>query len=54
MPVLVIDTVVSLTLLKWETMSGQFGGNLTDGGGGIRLMRVTEATFTAGGRSTAA
>jgi len=26
--VLVIDTVVSLTLLKWETVSGQFGGNL--------------------------
>jgi hypothetical protein len=27
--VLVIDTVVSLTLRKWETVSGQFGGNLT-------------------------
>ncbi len=27
--VLVIDTVVSLTLSKWETVSGQFGGNLT-------------------------
>jgi hypothetical protein len=26
--VLVIDTVVSLTLRKWETVSGQFGGNL--------------------------
>ena len=26
---LVIDTVVSLTLAKWETLSGQFGGNLT-------------------------
>jgi acetyl-CoA C-acetyltransferase len=25
---LVIDTVVSLTLAKWETLSGQFGGNL--------------------------
>jgi hypothetical protein len=28
--VLVIDTVVSLTLRKWETVSGQFGGNLTE------------------------
>jgi hypothetical protein len=27
----VIDTVVSLTLHKWETVSGQFGGNLNDG-----------------------
>ena len=27
--VLVIDTVVSLTLSKWETVSGQFGGNLS-------------------------
>ncbi len=27
--VLVIDTVVSLTLRKWETVSGQFGGNFT-------------------------
>ena len=26
---LVIDTVVCLTLAKWETVSGQFGGNLT-------------------------
>ena len=26
---LVIDTVVSLTLAKWETLSGQFEGNLT-------------------------
>ena len=30
---LVIDTVVCLTLTKWETVSGQFGGYLsaTDG-----------------------
>jgi hypothetical protein len=27
--VLVIDTVVSLTLAKWETVSGRFGGYLT-------------------------
>src|SRR5262249_3823262 len=27
---LVIDTVVCLTLAKWETVSGQFGGYLTD------------------------
>jgi hypothetical protein len=28
---LVIDTVVCLTLDKWETVSGQFGGYLTRG-----------------------
>jgi hypothetical protein len=28
---LVIDTVVCLTLAKWETVSGQFGGYLTGG-----------------------
>jgi hypothetical protein len=27
---LVINTVVCLTLAKWETVSGQFGGYLTD------------------------
>jgi lysophospholipase L1-like esterase len=27
---LVIDTVVWLTLAKWETVSGHFGGYLTD------------------------
>jgi len=27
---LVIDTVVCLTLAKWETVSGQFGGYLTE------------------------
>ena len=27
--VLVIDTVVCLTLAKWETVSGHFGGYLT-------------------------
>ena len=26
---LVIDTLVCLTLAKWETVSGQFGGYLT-------------------------
>src|SRR5262249_6966850 len=29
---LVIDTVVCLTLVKWETVSGRFGGYLTGGG----------------------
>src|SRR5262245_33198098 len=33
---LVIDTVVCLTLAKWETVSGRFGGYL-------RLMRTTPA-----------
>jgi hypothetical protein len=27
---LVIDTIVCLTLAKWETVSGQFGGYLTN------------------------
>jgi hypothetical protein len=27
---LLIDTVVCLTLAKWETVSGRFGGYLTD------------------------
>jgi hypothetical protein len=27
---LVINTVVCLTLAKWETVSGQFGGYLSD------------------------
>src|SRR6516164_10396927 len=30
---LVIDTVVCLTLAKWETVSGQFGGYLMHAGG---------------------
>jgi hypothetical protein len=29
---LVIDTVVCLTLAKWETVSGRFGGYLTHAG----------------------
>ena len=28
---LVIDTVVCLTLAKWETVSGRFGGYLSEG-----------------------
>src|SRR5262252_4769893 len=50
---LVIDTVVCLTLAKWETVSGQFGGYLTDRGvlsprriasrGGARSGRGGEA-----------
>jgi hypothetical protein len=30
---LVINTVVCLTLAKWETVSGQFGGYLTPASG---------------------
>jgi hypothetical protein len=33
---LLIDTVVCLTLAKWETVSGRFGGYLTQIG--ARLM----------------
>ena len=35
--VLVIDTVVCLTLAKWETVSGRFGGYLTIGNDNSRL-----------------
>src|SRR6516165_10387476 len=35
---LVIDTVVCLTLAKWETVSGQFGGYLT---GRYRLLALS-------------
>jgi hypothetical protein len=35
---LVIDTVVCLTLDKWETVSGQFGGYLT-----AFLARISQA-----------
>jgi len=34
---LVIDTVVCLTLAKWETVSGQFGGYLRRRGAGGRI-----------------
>jgi hypothetical protein len=33
---LVIDTVVYLTLAKWETVSGRFGGYLIDLGSGLK------------------
>jgi hypothetical protein len=36
---LLIDTVVCLTLAKWETVSGQFGGYLT----GLGLTRLRPA-----------
>ena len=37
---LVIDTVVCLTIAKWETVSGRFGGYLTR----IRLYREIKMT----------
>jgi hypothetical protein len=36
---LVIDTVVCLTLAKWETVSGQFGGYLKQ----RRSLRIAAA-----------
>jgi hypothetical protein len=35
---LVIDTVVCLTLAKWETVSGRFGGYLTIGSQVVALL----------------
>jgi hypothetical protein len=40
---LVIDTVVCLTLDKWETVSGQFGGYLT--GPFRKLARKTQQDY---------
>src|SRR5262249_60494874 len=37
---LVIDTVVCLTLAKWETVSGRFGGYLTRSLEPLRLVEV--------------
>ena len=50
---LVIDTVVCLTLAKWETVSGQFGGYLSRGmtsfkvvlAGEIKRLLVYEGVF---------
>src|SRR6266542_5921317 len=42
---LVIDTVVCLTLDKWETVSGQFGGYLTAQPGRGPLMECVKAHF---------
>src|SRR5215831_3140129 len=39
---LVIDTVVCLTLAKWETVSGQFGGYLR-----LRIVAVSERNHLA-------
>jgi hypothetical protein len=41
--VLVIDTVVCLTLAKWETVSGRFGGYLRHTSGTVTdcVMYVT-------------
>jgi hypothetical protein len=37
-----IDTVVCLTLAKWETVSGQFGGYLTGSRIALRCAPVLE------------
>src|SRR5262245_1624472 len=42
---LVIDTVVCLTLAKWETMSGRFGGYLTAATSGSCWIDRTNAAF---------
>ena len=47
---LVIDTVVCLTLDKWETVSGQFGGYLSGLRGPLNATLVTiglATSFTA-------
>jgi len=36
---LVIDTIVCLTLTKWETVSGQFGGSLSLSIGVLKVYR---------------
>src|SRR5262249_49870071 len=38
---LVIDTVLCLTLAKWETVSGQFGGYLTVVQSGVTILYGT-------------
>jgi hypothetical protein len=48
---LLIDTVVCLTLAKWETVSGRFGGYLTyQGGSLIALPRVSFGSSTGEAR----
>jgi PAP2 superfamily len=37
---LIIDTVVCLTLAKWETVSGQFGGYFTDSARFMALVTI--------------
>jgi hypothetical protein len=44
---LVIDTVVCLTLDKWETVSGQFGGYLTHPSAAPRCTIVSPITITS-------
>ena len=39
---LVIDTIVCLTLVKWETVSGRFGGYLTGRAKGFELLSLAE------------
>jgi hypothetical protein len=55
---LVIDTVVCLTLDKWETVSGQFGGYLSNGPGELLLaeadvgsQQTATLTFCCGTKS---
>jgi len=51
---LVIDTVLCLTLAKWETVSGQFGGYLTDPVVvGVACYRRCRPSSRAGGRARA-
>jgi hypothetical protein len=44
---LVIDTVVCLTLDKWETVSGQFGGYLTAALDGRETLTAKAITLSA-------
>ena len=48
---LVIDTVLCLTLAKWETVSGQFGGYLTRQFGGYLSREGAPAPITSAGTS---
>src|SRR5215468_10322114 len=47
---LVIDTVVCLTLAKWETVSGQFGGYLIEHVGAERKCKAVDIRFAFAGR----
>jgi hypothetical protein len=46
---LVIDTVVCLTLAKWETVSGQFGGYLNEGHSALRCLSMMPCRHRYGG-----
>jgi hypothetical protein len=49
---LLIDTVVCLTLAKWETVSGRFGGYLKRHRYKASRSRVCSASFRCGGCET--